>query len=163
MALIVSGGTTELSVQPDSYNPFRGILVGGALAEALDSDDQYLRFNPGFTINSTEAPVWLEFQGTIAATPSALDIVVESQSGTPGLAFTIEAFNWPSQSYDTIQAFDETFNMDSIVTVDISSGIADYVTPSSGQVLSRIGWRQTGFTINFPWEIRLDQFGWSVQ
>lgn len=32
-----------------------------------------------------------------------------------------------------------------------------------GAVRARLGWRRTGFTINFPWEVSLDHFFWAVQ
>lgn len=34
---------------------------------------------------------------------------------------------------------------------------------ASGEVEARIGWRKTGFTINFPWAIELDLIGWQRQ
>ena len=106
-----------------------------------------------------EAPVWLIFDGTLAGTPSVLSFVVESNAGTPGLTTTTEAFNHVTQQFDVIDVRDETFNTDSVADIDISLGIANYVD-SGGNVQSRIGWRQTGFTINFPWEVRLDQAIW---
>ena len=34
-------------------------------------------------------------------------------------------------------------------------------TTSTLAVKSRVGWRQTGFIINFLWEVRVDQVGWN--
>ena len=94
--------------------------------------------------------------------PSSLEIVAESQAGTPGLTGTLEAFNWISGDYEIVDATAETFNTDTIVSVDVSSDISNYVQTGTGAVRSRIGWRQTGFTLNFPWEVRLDQFVWTA-
>ena len=148
------------SVTPASeFTVFRGIQLTGELADSFDSDDSRLTFNPGFTIGAFEAPVWLIFDAVLDPTPSSLSITVESSAGTPGLTVTTEAFNFTTDSYDEVDVRAETFNDDSIANIDISSGIADYVD-ADGNTRTRIGWRQTGFTIGFPWEARLDQVVW---
>lgn len=75
---------------------------------------------------------------------------------------TLEAFNWSSSAYEIVDASAESFNTDTVVSVDLSSGISNCVQTGSGAVRSRIGWRQTGFIINFPWEARLDQMVWKA-
>lgn len=153
-----SGGT-----QPaDEFNVFRGILLSGGLSDSFDSDDNQLTFNPGFTISSKEAPVWLIFDATLAQSPSSLELVAEAQAGTPGLASTLEAFNWNTSAYDEVDVRDTSFNNDEVISADLSAGIADYVN-GSNEIRARIGWRRTGFTINFPWEVRLDQLVWDFQ
>ena len=153
--------TPSVTIVPDSFTVSRGFQIAGTLADALQSDDSRLRFNPGFIINDTEAPVWLIFDAALTSdSPAGLEIAFESQAGTPGLTATLEAFNWNSSSYDIVDASAASFNTDTVVSVDLSSGISNYV--QSGAVRSRIGWRQTGFTINFPWEVRLDQMVWTV-
>ena len=112
-------------------------------------------YNPGFTINNEEAPVWLIFDGVAAG---AVSFRVESNAGTPGLTYTVEAFNWASGMYDIIDTMDESFNTDSVDTFPIVP--ADHID-AGGEVRGRVGWRQTGFTINFPWEVRVDQTGWN--
>ena len=144
----------DLLATLDSINVFRGNVIEGDLAEVQDSDDNYLRLNPGFIINSLEAPVWVEFFGTANDTTT---VELESQAGTPGLTYTVEAWNWISSSYDVIDTRDESFNSDQIASFPIVS--ADH-NDIDGGVRSRIGWRQTGFTINFPWEVRIDQVLW---
>ena len=150
-------------VAPDTFAVTRGFQIDGTLADALESDDSRLLFNPGFILNSDEAPVWLIFDASLASdSPSSLELAYESQAGTPGLTGTLEAFNWISGDYEIVDATAETFNTDTIVSVDVSSAISNYVQAGTGAVRSRIGWRQTGCTLNFPWEVRLDQFSWTV-
>ena len=139
---------------PSAYNVFRGLEINGTLASFQNSDDVRATYNPGFTINNSEAPVWLVFEGNAN---NAFEFLVESQSGTPGLAYTVEAYDWNTGQYDVIGIFDESFNSDQIETFTIDPTHVD----AGGDVESRIGWRQTGFTINFPWEVRVDQVGWS--
>ena len=141
------------------FTVFRGNQLTGVLDDSFDSDDSALTFNPGFTLNSAEAPVWLIFDGSFGSTPSSLSIIVESNANTPGLSVATEAFNFVTGAFDEVDVRDENFNADSVKTIDISSGIANFVDPS-GAVRTRIGWRQTGFTLLFPWEARLDQAVW---
>lgn len=133
---------------------FRGINVEGGLAEVQQSDDDYLRLYPGFTISSSEVPIWVEFFG-VALGKSTVD--VESQAGTPGLTYTVEAWNWISGDYDEIGSQVEQFNSDQVVSFGM---IADHIG-SDGSVRSRVGRRKTGLTINFPWEVRIDHVIWN--
>ena len=138
---------------PNNVNVFRGITIAGDLAEVQNSDNSYLRMNPGFTLNSSEAPVWVEFFGTAGG---ALSIEVESQAGTPGLTYTTEAWNWSTSSYEEIGTQVEAFNNDQVGSFAMIPNHID----SDGSVRTRVGWRQTGFTLNFPWEVRIDQVSW---
>ena len=142
---------------------FRGTALAGGLSEVLSSDDARLNVVPGFTLTNLEAPVWLVLDGTLA-TPgvNALLLSVESQSSSPGLTGTIEAFNWSTSSFEAITTFDESFNTDSIESVNLSSNTSDFIQPGTGAVRTRIGWRQTGFVLSFPWEIRVDQISWAI-
>ena len=150
-------------VAPDAFTVFRGLQISGQLSDALESDDSRLSFNPGFTINSSEAPVWLIFDATLSSdSPNGLELAAESQAGTPGLVATLEAFNWVTGAYDVVDVSAASINTDTIVSVDLSSQIPDYVQTGTGAIRSRIGWRQTGFVINYPWEVRLDQMVWTV-
>lgn len=144
----------------DSLNVFRGIQLSGALADTFESDDNSVNFNPGFVINSEEAPVWLIFDGALATAATSLSLQAESNAGTPGIEATLEAFNWTTSDYDVVDVSDTSFGTDAVVSVDLTAGIADYVG-ASNEVRARIGWRRTGFTINFPWEVRLDQLVWN--
>lgn len=142
------------AVTPDEFSIFRGVFVSGALGDVLASDDNYLRMQPGFTLNSAEAPVWLVFEGTAIGASS---FFTESSAGTPGLNATTEAFDWTTQNFDVIGMDVETFNSDSVIQYDIDAVHID----SDGSVRARVGWRRVGFTINFPWEVAIDQVGWN--
>ena len=140
-------------VAPASFTTFRGLVVNADLSDFSGSDDVPARFNPGFTITNTEAPVWLIFDAVAA---NATSFSVESNAGTPGLTYTVEAFNWAANGYDEIGTQMEAFGTDQTATFTIVP--ADHVD-GAGNVRARVGWRRTSFTINFPWEVRVDQFG----
>lgn len=148
------GGVSNQFVPPASYSVFRGVEINGSLADFVDSDDTKASYNPGFVLNSTEAPVWLVFD---ANAPTANAFLAESSALTPGLTYTVEAWNWSAGDFEEIGIEDESFNVDSVVEFPLSSIYID----TTGNVRSRVGWRKTGFTINFPWTVQIDQVGWS--
>jgi len=114
---------------------------------------------PGFVLNNTEAPVWLIFNTDLSqGDPAALDIQFEAQASTPGLTITTEAWNWTTSAYEAVDSSAASFNIDQVETVDITN--SDYVEPGTNSVRSRIGWRQTGFVLSFPWIVFVDQFVW---
>ncbi len=89
-------------VPPASYTVFRGIQTGGTLASfQMAGDGDVATFNPGFTINNQEAPVWLVFD---ANAPNATDISVTSTAGTPGIGVRAECFNWTTGLYVPVGA-----------------------------------------------------------
>ena len=78
------------TVEPDSLNVVRGVQNSGTLADMLASDDSRAEFQPGFVLNSTEPPVWLEFDADVQdSVPSNLRVMVESQATTPGIEIEI--------------------------------------------------------------------------
>ena len=160
---VVQAETLE-EVAPTAVTVFRGLLVAGGLNETLQSDDMALQVNPGFTLNSTEAPVWIIHDGNLSEdSPVALDVQVEARANTPGLTQTMEAFNWLTGVFDEVDSRAGSFNTDVVATVDLSANVPDYVEAGTGAVRVRNGWRQTGFVLLFPWQIDIDQVGWTAE
>ena len=158
--MVDCGGGTE-TVVPSVFTTFRGNYVSGGLAELSESDDSYLKHDPGFTLNTAEAPVWLIFDATLSNDgPANLDFAIESSANTPGITAWIESFNWNTSNYDIVDVQAEAFNIDSVTTVDLT--VADHVEAGTGLIRSRVGWRKTGFTILFPWTICVDQAQWNA-
>ena len=141
-------------IPPANFSTFRGIQLSGTINDFQLSDNVRALFNPGFVLNNTEAPVWLIFD---AVAPNAIAFFVESQAGTPGLTYTVEAFDFTTQAFNIIGTEAETFNADLISMFPITAANID----TGGEVQARVGWRQTGFVIQFPWEVRIDQVGWN--
>ena len=65
-------------------------------------------------------------------------------------------------SYDELASSAESFSNDSTVQLNLSAQIADYVD-AGGEVRFRVGWRKTGFTLNFPWQVMVDHVFWDSQ
>ena len=79
-----------------------------------------------------------------------------------GLTQTIEMFNWNTNEYEEVDAQTASLNSDSVVTIDVTANIADYVQPGTGAVKTRAGWRATGIILVYPWTICIDQVLWTV-
>jgi len=156
--------TGGLTFPANAVTLFRGTPFAGSGSDTFTSNDVAAEYQPGFTINDTEAPIWLIFDANSPnAAPSGLDLQLEAQAGTPGLTATLEAFNWTTNSYDVVDTTGASFNVDSVVTVNLTAGIANYVQGGTSAVRARAGWRQTGFIINFPWVVGIDFLAWTVQ
>ena len=155
-----SPGTTYV---PDTFMIFRGLPISGGLADVQNSDDSYLIVRPGFTLNNVDLPVWLIFDSAVAGTPTQLSLSIESSAGTPGLTKYLELFNWNISQYELLEMEPESFNVDVVLSVDLTSAISDAVETGTGNVRTRAGWRQTGFTINFPWLVSVDLVQWATR
>lgn len=160
--LVECGPPPTTVIPPANLTFFRGVQNGGITADLELSDDVRVSVQPGFTLNSSEAPVWLLMDAILPFTPETLNVDIESNANTPGLTKTTEAFNFTTGVLDVVDTAVESFNTDSVVSVDLTGDIADYVQAGSNSVLIRIGWRRTGFTILFPWEVRVDQMNWTL-
>lgn len=144
------------NIEPSSYSIIRGNLVAGTISDLIEDDDQRIEFRPGFVTSSDEAPIWLSFDGFLDD-PNQFPVgfQIESQAGTPGLTLTVEEYNWDTSAYEILGEEFEEFNVDSTKFF----GLNGYVSSSDGMRI-RAGWRKTGFTINYPWEVRIDQVFW---
>ena len=107
-------------VSAASFLTFRGTQINAVLSDFVLSDDMQARYNPGFTLNNLEAPVWLIFD---AIAPSAINFQVESQASTPGLTYTVEAWDWSGLKYDVTGTTSESFNTDTVETFPIDPQI----------------------------------------
>lgn len=142
----------------------RGVQIGGGISEIQMSDDQNLEMAAGFTLNSSEPPVRLEFTSSASTfNPGRLDFEIESHANTPGLTLTIDVFNYANSQYESLNSVMESFNTDSIKTVSINGEFRDYVDATNGnEIKSRANWRRTGFTLLFPWAISVDHCSWTI-
>lgn len=146
----------EISTPPESATVFRGIQISGELDSYAISDNDRAVFQPGFTIAPSEAPIWLIFESTNAQTVTSF--LLESHANTPGLEFVLEAWNWNSNSYEPIGTGTESFGSDDVFVFPIDE--KNHVS-LGGNVRSRVGWSRTGFTVTFPWQVKIDQAGWT--
>ena len=146
----------------NSFSTVRGILRNGDLSSVLDSDDQTLEYNPGFTLNSNEPPVWVEFESSVSGSPDWLNVRIESRANTINILQTVEMFNWTTNSFEEITALPTSFNVDAANTISVPMP-SRFIQAGTGNVKSRVGWRQDGFILLFPWTVNIDQVIWLTQ
>ena len=150
------------TLAPSSFAVVRGALVGGSNTDLGAADDSYLAFNPGFTLNSSEPPVWLNFSSqTQINAPSSMDVLFETGANTPGIFQIIEVFNFNAGVWEELDAR-PVQTVDSIVNLSLTGALTRLVS-GSGEVRLSANWRRVGFTILFPWEARIDHVQWSIE
>ena len=148
---------------PNSFTVFRGLQIAGELADVHQSDDSYLKFNPGITLSSTEPPVWILFDGIVGTgNPEKFSLRLEARANTVGLEQTIQAFNWSTSAFETVDASTATLQ-DSVFEVDVTGNLSSYVQPGTGAARMRTGWISVGPLSLFPWTICIDQIAWSIE
>jgi hypothetical protein len=148
---------TPIVVNADSFTVFRGFHVGGTISDSFASDDAYMRFNPGLSMFSTDAPVWLVFDGNVGAGVSEVSVAIESNTNTTGLRYWVEFWNWNTNKFEVVSEYASSNGLDH--TEYFGARAEDHVN-AAGSVRSRIGWRRASAVLVFPWEVRLDRLVW---
>ena len=153
----VAGATTP----PDSFSAFRGFLVSGGLADVLESDDNDLCHNPGIVLNPSEAPITLDFEGTLPSdSPASLEVTIESTANTVGLELTVSFWNYNTDSWDVVGTATQSLNND--VARTYPGNPADHVEPGTGAVMTRYEVRVVSFIFQFPWTDCIDHVFWTT-
>ena len=146
---------------PVDFNAFRGFLLSGTLADVLESDDSDLCYEPGIVLNPTEAPITLDFFGTLPDdSPASLDVTIESSANTVGLELTISFWNYNTNTWDVVGTDTQSLNADAVRT--FSGTPADHVEPGTGEVRTRYEVRVVSFIFVFPWLDCVDHVFWST-
>ena len=156
---IICDDTTTTT--PDSFEAFRGFHDSGTLADVLASDDSDLCHEPGIVLKPTEAPITLDFTGTLPDdSPATLDVTIESSANTVGLELTFSFWNYNTNSWDIVGTDTQTNNVDTVRTF---AGIpADHVEAGTGEVRTRYEVRVVSFIFLFPYLDCVDHVFWST-
>ena len=146
---------------PSDFNAFRGLHVSGDLGDLLASDNSDLCYNPGLVLIETEAPVTLDFTGTLPDdSPATLDVTIESSANTVGLELTFSFWNFNTESWDIVGTDTQSLNADTVRTF---AGVpADHVEFGTGEVITRYEVRVVSFIFLFPWLDCIDHVFWTT-
>ena len=154
------GGGGGGIVYPHDFNAFRGFHDSGTLDDVLASDDSDLCHDLGITIFPVEAPITLDFDGTLPNdSPASLDVTFESSANTPGLELTILMWNYNTNSWDVIGTATQGFNADAVRTFPATP--ADHVEAGTGNVRTRYEVRHVSIIFQFPWTDCIDEMFWT--
>jgi len=157
----LSAATNEMTTTPFAFDAFRGFLNSGTLDDVLAADDVDLCHDLGITIFPSEAPITLDFDGTLPTdSPASLDVTFESSANTPGLELTISFWNYNTNSWEVVGTAAQGFNVDVVRTFP---GVpADHVEVGTGNVRTRYEVRQAGIIFQFPWTDCIDHVFWTT-
>ena len=159
---LISPEATRSVIDAQSFKIIRGLHVGGELSDVNFSDDSYLQFRPGLTVNASEPPVWLEFTGTLPSdNPASLSFALEAKGNTVGLLQTIEMYDFDTGDFEEIDSRAATTS-DTVVQILAPGDQQRFVESGSGIVKTRLAWRAQGPVVLYPWTVSLDQVIWTV-
>ena len=145
---------------PYDFSAFRGFHVSGNLGDLLASDENDLCYNPGITLFPSEAPITLDFFGTLPNdAPSELNVTIESSANTVGLEVTFSFWNFNTKSWDVVGTDTQSLNADTVRK--FPGNPADHVEPGTGEVRTRYEVRQVSFIFLFPWLDCVDHVFWT--
>jgi hypothetical protein len=147
-------------VSPSSFQLVRGIVIAGGLSDLAYSDDQYLHLRPGVVLSSLEAPVQLVLEGSCSSsTLSHLRFTVEAAVNSPNLMQKLELFNLASNSWELANAGTAHQN-DATVQFDSTGDATRFLNSSDHHVRARLGFKQSGPILSYPWLARIDFAQW---
>ncbi len=136
-------------------------MDSGTLADVLESDDDKLCYEPGIVLGPTEAPVTLDFTGTLPNdAPATLDVTIESSADTVGLEVTFSFWNFNTNSWDIVGTDTQSLNVDTVRTFPGTP--SEHVQLGSGVVITRYEVRVVSFIFLFPWTDCVDHVFWTI-
>ena len=145
----------------DEFTIVRGRLNSGDLSDLAESDDNYFSMNPGITLDNTEPPVWLEFNGMSSVlVPEYLEFRYESAANTPGLLEVVELWNPNDKQFEVI-ASQPAQTTDQLNKIQLDGDLSRFVE-SDRSMKARMSWKRNGLLFVFPWAINIDQALWFV-
>lgn len=152
-----------VDVDADSLVIIRGVVGEGDNSNIDVSDDVRIGMNPGFTLNASEPPVWLQTIGTAPGfDPSAMTFTLESHANTVNVSQTIQLLNYSTGNLETVDVQNASFNVDAVKTIDLTGDLSEYRNASNNEVMAIMSWKTNGFTLLFPWQINIDKIGWTI-
>ncbi|MCH7905774.1 MAG: SBBP repeat-containing protein [Armatimonadetes bacterium] len=151
-----------VTVPPDSFFLFRGMLTGGGLNDPFASDDSWMRVRPGITLNQSERQVQLVIEGTAPTeTPSELRFRVEAHAEINNIGQWIELWNYDTNSYEQVDFMIAT-TVDSIVEVSITTNPERFIQAGTKNMKAKVSYKEAGIVLFFPWLISFDQSVWVI-
>jgi outer membrane protein assembly factor BamB len=145
----------------DSFFAVRGNYLGGSLGDLMFSDNSYLRFGPGITFGSAQAPVEIVFESTCPRSQLArLKIDIETGATTNNLTQKMYLRDYQAGQWVEIDSRASTV-ADAEISLDLTTNLNRFVQAGSNEVQLRVTWIQSGPVFVYPWNVRVDrlQFG----
>jgi WD40 repeat protein len=146
----------------DSMTVVRGRVKSGGFIDVLESDSLHAIIQPGVTLTSSQAPIELELDSRVQwPTPAALKFTVDSSASSANLQQTVELYDFSSNTW-TLLATRQLSPLETSAQIIVNVDAHKYIQDGTNAVRARIKCRQTGPTLVFPWQMRINLVRWSV-
>lgn len=151
----------SVKVSPSTLTFVRGRQISGDVTSLSVSDDQDLVGELFFVANQQEAPVQIQFDGTVGlGNVTSITFTLEGAVNTPNLVQTLMLWDWNSSQWVTIDTRGATLT-DSTASVNVSADAARFVS-SAGSLRARVAYRANGPTASTLWRTATDFVQWTI-
>ena len=145
------------SLNPTGYVVNRGVLTGGNLSSLFAVDGNYLTVREGPTLNPSEAPVTVFFNGVAPSqTASSLGVQIVGKANTPGLTQTVSMFDYVANAWVALDTRNAKNLGNGTVIVTVSSPNR-FIQSGTRAMQARLQFKQSGPTLVTPWSGLTDQ------
>jgi hypothetical protein len=149
-------------MQISALNVFRGVVASGTVPDLIQSDDAKMRFRPGITFTTGEAPIQIIFEGVSnTETPESIDFVFESMGSSGSLELSVHFYDFETSQYELVYQRTAT-NEDVYAIAAQTTNVARFVEDSTRKVRARISAKLIGPTFVYPWSMDLDRVLWMI-
>lgn len=153
---------TNVDIAPSGFSLIRGTLITGGITELANSDDAKMDVHAQFLPGDLELPVVLEVTGTSPQTiANTVTLKVESNSTLPGTIQTIQAFNYDTNQFVTLDSRIIS-GTDATASATISNNVSSFINPSTRQMKMRVKMRAGAAFFSTNWNGRFDLVGWRI-
>jgi len=154
-AVMWVGPTQVVTATNTTVSP--GNVFGGAPANLDASDNAYYTLRPGPTLSTSQSPIVLTAYYYLAsATPSAVNVVVESRAQQGNLRQTVAVYDYSTSSYHLLyEQILPTASPDTVIQLPVDLA-EDYIGPGK-ELRIRVSYKAVGAVLSFPWRVFLDE------
>ena len=145
------------SVPVEMFKIANGLLVAGDVASLAEKDNVKLVVQAEQPINQSSIEMVLTGMMPNNAI-SSLSFEIVGSSNTPNVDVTVEAYDFDSDEFVTIDEFE--FNENSTCVIEFPEPVARFIGPQDQQLISRLQWRQNGIVLFYPWQVEIDRLAW---
>ena len=145
-------------VTPTTTTLSPGIVVSGSPSDMFTSNDISYVLRPGIVLSSSQSPVILGLSGhDNGGVATSLQMVVESRANQANVRETIEAFNFSSGSYETLNQ--QVLTLSDVVKTLTIENPSQHIGPGN-EVRARISYKAAGPILAYPWRVSIDEATW---
>ena len=149
-------------VLPNALVVETGVQAAGDVSSVADSDDVRLSILADVPTGLGAAEVSVLFFGNVVDTDiSQLTIDLEASANTINLLQSVEVFNVITNEFEAVDMRNAELS-DSQIEVVLTGDVTRFVTPASGQIITRLKFNPQGPVVFFPWSIEVDQLNWNA-